>query len=223
MKLIALIRAYNEEKSIGQVIDKVRKYVDEIIVVDDASTDETYRRAREKGARLFQHAVNQGPGAALATGLKAALSEGADIAVLLDADDQHDPSEIPNLIKPILEGSADTVTGSRFLQFQKMPLFRRIGNHFFNFITFLLFGIWSSDTQSGFRAFNRKAMENLKIKTGGMEVASELMAEIKRCKLRLKEVPIKAIYTSYSMSKGQGFSVGLKTLVKIFIYKLNKK
>jgi len=103
-----------------------------------------------------------------------------------------------------------------------MPLFRRIGIPFFNLITFLLFGIWSTDSQSGLRAFNRKVAENLEIFTGGMEVSSEIIKEVKAHKFKLKEVPIKAIYTTYSLSKGQGFFVGLKTLMKLLILKLNK-
>jgi len=138
----------------------------------------------------------------------------------LDADGQHDPDDIPKLIKPIISGDADFVVGSRFLEKQSMPLFRKLGNYFYNLVTWILFGIRSSDTQSGMRAFNKKAAEGLEIITRGMEVSSEIIKEIKIRRLRLKEVPIKAIYTPYSLSKGQGFMVGLKTLIKLLILKL---
>ena len=222
MKLVAVIPAYNEEKNIGQVIRGVKKYARNIIVIDDGSTDRTEQIALENGAKVYCHLINRGLGGALATGIKAALLEEADIVLTLDADGQHDPDEIPKIVKPIIEDKADFVIGSRFLQHQPVPLFRRLGNYFFNFITFFLFGIWSTDSQSGMRAFNKKAAENLEIYTNKMEVSSEILNEIQVRHLRLKEVPIKSIYTSYSLSKGQGFIPGLKTLIKLFILKLTK-
>lgn len=222
MRLAAVIPAYNEEKNIGHIIQGVKKHTDNIIVIDDGSKDKTCQIAHRAGAKVYRHLINRGLGGALGTGIKAALLEGADIIVTLDADGQHDPEEIPELLKPIMEGRADIVIGSRFLKTQDMPLFRRSGNYFLNLVTFFLFGIWSTDSQSGMRAFNKKAAENLEIITSGMEVSSEIIKEIKFHKLRLKEVPIKAIYTSHSLSKGQGFFPGLKTLIKLFILKLTK-
>jgi UDP-N-acetylglucosamine---dolichyl-phosphate N-acetylglucosaminyltransferase len=222
MNLVVIIPAYNEEKNIGQVIQGVKKYTSNIIVIDDGSKDQTFQIASQNGARVLHHLINRGLGGALSTGIKAALSERADIIITLDADGQHDPEEIPNLIKPIIEGQADVVIGSRFIKNQSMPLFRKAGNYFFNLITFFLFGIWSTDSQAGMRAFNKKAAENLEIFTSGMEVSSEIIKEIKSHNLRLKEVPIKAIYTDYSLSKGQGLIPGLKTLIKLLILKLTK-
>jgi len=220
MKIAAIIPAYNEEKNIGQVLRGVKKYADSIIVIDDGSGDKTAEKAMENGAKVYSHIINRGLGGALSTGIKAALLENSDIIVTLDADGQHDPDDIPKLIKPIISGDADFVVGSRFLEKQSMPLFRKLGNYFYNLVTWILFGIRSSDTQSGMRAFNKKAAEGLEIITRGMEVSSEIIKEIKIRRLRLKEVPIKAIYTPYSLSKGQGFMVGLKTLIKLLILKL---
>jgi len=222
MKLSVVIPAYNEAEGIGRVIQGVKKYTNNIIVIDDGSEDNTSQISLQNGAKVYRHIINRGLGGALGTGIKAALLDKADIIVTLDADGQHNPNEISKLIKPIIEEEADIVIGSRFLIRQPMPLFRRIGIPFFNLITFLLFGIWSTDSQSGLRAFNRKVAENLEIFTGGMEVSSEIIKEVKAHKFKLKEVPIKAIYTTYSLSKGQGFFVGLKTLMKLLILKLNK-
>ncbi len=222
MKLVAIIPAYNEEKNIGWVINGVKKYTDNIIVIDDGSEDKTYQIAYQSGVKVYHHLINRGLGGALSTGVKAALLDEADIIVTLDADGQHSPKEIPCLLTPIVEGKADIVIGSRFLNPQKMPLFRRTGNYFFNLITFFLFGIWTTDSQSGMRAFSKKVAENLEIFTSGMEVSSEIMKEIKFHKLKFKEAPIKAIYTPYSLSKGQGFFVGLKTLIKLLILKFTK-
>lgn len=222
MKTVVIIPAYNEEKNIGRVIQGVKKYTQNIIVVDDGSKDKTYQIALEKGAKVFHHLINRGLGGALGTGIKAALLDGADIIVTLDADGQHNPDEIPHLLKPVMEDKADIVIGSRFLRIQPMPFFRRVGNYFFNLITFFLFGIWCSDSQSGMRAFNKKVAESLDGLTSGMEVSSEIIKEIKFHKFRLKEIPIKAIYTPYSLSKGQGLISGLKTLIKLIILKLTK-
>ena len=222
MKLVVIIPAYNEEENIGKVIKDVKKYTEDIIVVDDGSKDGTLRAACQSGANVCRHIINRGLGGALGTGIKAALLAGADIIVTLDADGQHNPADIPCLLKPITEGKADIVIGSRFLKYQRVPCFRRFGNYFFNLITFFLFGVWTTDSQSGMRAFNKKAAEKLDIYTSGMEVSSEIFKEIKTHRLRFKEVPIKAIYTPYSLSKGQGFGVGLRTLRKLITLKFIK-
>lgn len=222
MNLVVIIPAYNEEKNIRQVISGVKKYTNNIIVIDDGSTDRTSQIAKLAGAKVYRHLINRGLGGALGTGIRAALLEEADIIVTLDADGQHDPDEIPKLIKPIIDGETDFVVGSRFLERQPMPIFRRFGNYFYNLITWLLFGTLTSDSQSGMRVFNRNVAEKIEIFTSGMEVSSEIFAEIKYHKLKIKEVPVRAIYTSYSLSKGQGFFVGLKTLIKLLILKLIK-
>lgn len=219
-KLTVVIPAYNESRHLGPVIESVKKYTPDIVVVDDGSGDETSEVAQKSGAKVYRHPVNRGLGGALGTGIKAALQDGADIIITMDADGQHDPQEIPELIKPIENNEADVVIGSRFLTSQKnMPLLRRLGIPFFNIVTFLLFGIWTTDSQSGFRAFNRKAAQNLDVFRGGMEISSAILKGIKSHRLNLKEVPITAIYTTYSLSKGQGLCTGFKTLLKLLTLK----
>ena len=222
MNLVVVIPAYNEEKNIEKVILGVKKYTKSIIVINDGSTDKTSKIAENAGAKVYSHLINRGLGGALSTGIKAALFWLADIIVTLDADGQHDPDEIPKIIKPIIEDKADIVIGSRFLVSQPIPIFRRMGNLFLNLITFFLFGIWSTDSQSGMRAFNKRGAENLEIYTNGMAVSSEILKEAHLHRLKIKEVPIKSIYTEYSLSKGQGFIPGLKTLFRLFILKLIK-
>ncbi len=221
-KLIVIIPAYNEAKTIGNVIQGVKKYTDNIIVIDDGSKDNTYQTALQSGAKVYRHQINRGLGGALGTGIEAALLNDGDIIVTLDADGQHNPNEIPNLIKPIIKGKADIVIGSRFLKNQSMPFFRRLGNYFFNLMTFIFFGIYTTDSQSGMRAFNKKVAQNLKIYTNKMEVSSEIIKQVRANQFRLKETHIKAIYTPYSLAKGQGFFVGLKTLGKLLILKLTQ-
>ena len=219
MKLTVVIPAYNEEKNIGEVIEAVKKYTKDIIVVDDCSTDKTGEISIKRGAKVLRHIVNRGLGGALGTGIKSAILDGADIIVTLDADGQHDPDDIPKLTKPIIDREADFVVGSRFLGKQKMPPFRVFANKFGNFITFIFWEIKSSDTQSGFRVFNNCGAQKIEILSNGMEVSSEIIKEIKSNKLRMKEIPIKAIYTPYSLSKGQGLLTGIKTFLKLLILK----
>lgn len=221
MKTAAIIPAFNEEKTIGAVLAKVKGQVDQIIVVDDGSKDKTYQIAKAEGVLVYRHSVNRGLGGALGTGIKAALSNNADIIVTLDADGQHEPAEIKSLMEPIMAGESDVVIGSRFLTRQPMPLSRRLGNKFFNFIMLMLFGIKTTDSQSGMRAFSKKAAEKIELYTNGMEVSSEILKETKCKRLKMREVPIKSIYTDYSLSKGQNPILGIKTFIKFLWHSSN--
>jgi glycosyltransferase involved in cell wall biosynthesis len=218
--IVAVIPAYNEEKTIGPILEKARSFADKIIIVDDGSTDKTAEIAKQYGVGVLSHVINRGLGAALRTGFAAALKENAEMVVTLDADGQHNPEDIPKLIEPIKNGSADAVIGSRFLKNEKAPLFRKIANWVGNAVTYLFFGIWVTDSQSGFRAFSRKALLKIHLKSSGMEVSSEIIKEIKRNNLRLAEVPIKPVYTKYSMSKGQNLLEGVKTVFQLILRRL---
>ncbi len=222
MKIFAVIPAYNEETTIAEVLQKTKPFVDQIILVNDGSSDQTAQRALAQGVRVVNHSVNRGLGASLGTGFAAAQYLGADAVITLDADGQHDPAEIKKFIEAIEHG-ADVVIGSRMLTgFEGMPWYRQVAQVLGNLVTFCLFGAWVTDSQSGFRAFTRFALQQIQIKTNRMEVSSEIIAEAKRHKLNLVEVPIKAIYTEYSLSKGQSFFVGLKTLIKLVLRRINQ-
>ena len=221
MNVVAIIPAFNEEKTIGDVIESTKSFVDKIIVVNDGSDDRTQQIAKSKGAYVVTHVINRGLGAAIGTGFEVALRERAAIAVTLDADGQHDPNEIQKFIDAIEQG-ADVVIGSRMLTRKGMPWHRQVANLLGNFVTFFLFGAWVSDSQSGFRAFSNYALEKIQIQTNRMEVSSEIIAESKHKNLKLVEVPIKAIYTDYSLSKGQGFFVGIKTLIKLVVRRITQ-
>lgn len=225
MKLTIIIPAYNEESTIGHVIQQVRAVnlpdaEKEIVVVNDGSTDQTEAIARSKGAVVIQHIINRGLGGALGTGIEAALRRGADILVTCDADGQHSPDDIRKVVEPIRMGQADVVIGSRMLETGGMPWTRRMANRLANLVTLVLFGIRTTDSQSGLRAFSRSAAKQIRIRTNTYEVSSEICGEIGRHRLKFIEVPIQAIYTDYSLSKGQGFTVGLKTLFRLILTKL---
>jgi glycosyltransferase involved in cell wall biosynthesis len=218
MKIVIVIPAYNEEKTIGKLIDQLKNQgYRRIIVVDDGSEDRTYKIASSKNAEVFRHIFNRGLGGALRTGFAAALKNGADLIVTMDADLQHSVSDIPKLVSPVINKEADVVIGSRMLDFRDMPLSRRLANKIANFFTWLFFGLKVTDSQSGFRCFSKKALAKMDLTSNKMEISSEIIQEIKRNNLRLKEIPIKSIYTSYSLSKGQNLILGIKTLIKLIL------
>jgi len=217
---IAVIPAYNEATQIAEVIKNTSAFVDCVVVVDDGSRDNTAQVARAAGAIVVQHPINRGLGATLGTGIQAARLMGGEVIITLDADGQHEPSEIPLFIEAIFSGY-DAVLGSRMLECKgNMPLQRRVYQRIGNMLTYLLFGLFVSDSQSGFRAFSGTAADQLEIRTDRMEVSSEIVSEIRRKQFTWTEVPITAIYTEYSMSKGQSFGVGVKTAIKLILHRL---
>ena len=225
MKTAVIIPALNEESTIRNVLRKAKNMnpSEDIFVIDDGSNDRTAEVARTENVRVHKHVINRGLGGAIGTGLALVKLYHYDIAITLDADGQHEPEDCKKVIQPILEGKADVVIGSRLLEGQGMPAIRKMYNLAGNIFTWVIFGIWTTDSQSGFRAFSKKAIDLMEIKSNRMEVSSEIFKEIKRHGLRLQEVPIKAIYTEYSQSKGQNFFMGVKTLVRLVILRIRNK
>lgn len=222
--ILILIPAYNEEKTIGSVIESLKRhgYVN-ILVVDDGSTDKTGEIVNGLNVYVVKHLFNSGLGSALSTGFTAARIINPEIIVTYDADAQHDPKDIKKMIEPIRRDEADIVIGSRMLVRTGMPRKRIVYNKIANFITFIIYGFSISDTQSGLRAFNRKAYNLINIDTARMECSSEIIYKIKRTGLRFKEVKVKPIYTDYSLSKGQGLGVGIKTLIELILDRLTRR
>lgn len=221
MNPLIIIPAFNEEKAIGAVLSDLAKHgYKNVLVINDGSSDKTEEIVKKHNVKYIKHSINRGLGGALGTGLAAAKQMGVDIAITFDADGQHATEDLEKVIKPLKSGEADVVIGSRLLNPEGMPMHRRAFNWIGNIVTFVLFGVWVTDSQSGLRAFSRKALSVIDIKTNKMEVSSEIIREIGANKLRLKEVPIKAIYTEYSLSKGQNFLVGVKTFIKLVIHRL---
>jgi len=195
IKVLAGIPAYNEAGYIGSIVLQAKQYVDEVIVVDDGSRDNTARIAELAGARVIRHDKNRGKGAAIQSILAEAKRRNPDILILLDADSQHDPNEIPALIKAILEGS-DLVIGSREAQKGKTPTYRRIGQKVLLRSTRLLIKNRLSDSESGFRALSPKAINELELKENGFAIESEMISCAADKNLKITEVPISNIYTT---------------------------
>jgi len=194
VRVLAGIPAYNEASYVGSIVLQARQYVDEVIVVDDGSTDNTARIAELAGATVICRDKNRGKGAAIQSILAEAKRRNPDILILLDADSQHDPNEIPAFLKAILEGS-DLVIGSREAQKDRTPTYRRIGQKVLLRSTRLLTKNRLSDSESGFRALSRKAIDELKLKENGFAVESEMITDAADKNLKVAEVPISNIYT----------------------------
>ena len=192
--ILAGIAAYNEARYVGSIVLQARQYVDKVIVVDDGSTDNTAKVAELAGAAIIRHTENRGKGAAIQSILAEAKKINPDVLVLLDADSQHDPNEIPALIKPISEGF-DLVIGSREDQKDKTPRYRRIGQKVVLRSTRLASKANISDSESGFRALSPKAINELELKANGFAIESEMITLAADKNLKITEVPISNIYT----------------------------
>ncbi|MCD6478158.1 MAG: glycosyltransferase family 2 protein [Candidatus Aenigmarchaeota archaeon] len=196
-KVFAVIPGYNVEKTVGNVVRETKKYVDEVIYVDDGSFDNSAKVAKKEGVLVIKYKPNMGKGFALRTGFKTAIRLGADVIITLDSDGQHYPKYIPKFLK-ILDMGYDVVVGSRYAgRFYTFPR-NVIGNFGLNFITnFLSYGPqnlfrhkWLGDTQSGYRAFRVEALKKMNLTSNRYEIEGELTFEIAKNNLKVKEIPI---------------------------------
>ena len=196
--IIACVPAYNEERTIAQVIIKTMKHVDKVIVCDDGSKDMTGEIARRLGAEVVYHEKNEGYGASLRSLFNRARELDANVTVTLDADGQHNPSEIPLLIESVLDGKADVVVGSRFLgdseKRNNVPRYRRMGIRMITGLTDATSKNGVSDAQSGFRAYSQKALKILRLNENGMGISVEVLMEAKKQGLTVVEVPTSCNY-----------------------------
>jgi glycosyltransferase involved in cell wall biosynthesis len=222
-KIFIALPAYNEERVIAETIEEIRSHgYKHIVIADDGSTDNTFEKAKETGVHTVKHKINRGKGAATKTAMEASYLLGADIVVTLDSDGQHDPKDIKEIIKPILKRKCDVVLGSRLINPEGMPKYKILHNQLGNTLTWMLYGLWVTDSQSGFRAYSRKAIEFIDTRGDRYEFESEIIQEISRHKLRFEEVPIQVRYTDYSMNKPvkQSLGNGIKTAYKLLLKKV---
>jgi len=230
-RVLVIIPAYNEEKSIGMVIDRIQKTAAgvDIVVVDDSSSDNTVKIAQEKGTRVLCHPVNLGPGAATQTGYKYALEYPYDFIVQLDADGQHEPRYINDLLSVLQSDSADMVIGSRFLGIQgyKPSLIRRTGMKIFAVIVSLIVGQRITDSSSGFRALKRELVEffaNVNYPSDYQDADVLMLAHF--AGFRIKEVPVvmQENLSGKCLLIGYGFLYyGFKMLLSIIVTLLRER
>jgi glycosyltransferase involved in cell wall biosynthesis len=215
-KVIAVLPAYNEGKRISAVVRKVKEYVDEVVVADDGSKDDTSKEAALAGAVIVRHRVNLGKGAALQTGVQAAILRGAETIVLMDADGQHPPEKIPELVEKIQSGNFDIVFAFRKHD-REMPGYRRFGNQWLNFSVRFLFGMLVSDVWCGFRAFGADIYPQIHWQRRNCSVDVEMALRAAQHKLRYCEIPIPTIY--HDVYKGVSIVDGIRLLLNILIWR----
>ena len=191
MKTYAIIPAYNEEGHITEVIEKTKAHANNIIVIDDGSTDKTYDIAKKTGVIVLKHVINLGKGAALKTGCDYAIKNGANILINLDSDGQHDPNEIPKFLEELK--TSDLVKGVR--QFGgDMPFIKRAWNFGISRLFSILYGKGIYDQQCGFRVLTAETYKKIRWKSTDYLVETEILVNLLKVGLKLKEVPIKTIY-----------------------------
>ena len=218
---IACIPTFNEESSIADMVKKSIPYVDKVIVCDDGSTDNTAKRAKESGAIVITHEKNQGYGAAIATLFDYARKQNAQIMITIDGDGQHNPDQIPLLINAITTHNVDVVIGSRFLDDStKASSYRKTGIKIITSAANYGTNFKVSDSQSGFRAYSKDAIDAIHPTEQGMSVSTEILLKISNKGLSIAEVPITISYdgdTSEQHSIPHGVSVLMNTLKYVSI------
>ena len=204
--IVAGMPMYNEEETIGTVVTKALRHVDAVICIDDGSSDSSARIAEKCGAIVVRHRVNRGYGGALKSLFIKAREMSVDALVVLDSDGQHETSDIPKLLQPILSREADFTIGSRFIDGgggTDMPAYRRLGIKVITAASNLSSDLGIKDTQSGFRAFSRSAIERLRFDSEGMELSLEMLEDAHDKELSIKEVPT---IIRYDVPKGSNFT-----------------
>jgi glycosyltransferase involved in cell wall biosynthesis len=222
VKILAGIPCHNTESSIANLIVLTKPYVSGIVVVDDGSTDKTAQIASSAGAVIISHSKNKGYGEAIKSCFSAAQNVDADVLVTFDGDGQHNPSDIPAILKPILNKEADIVIGSRFLETSNnIPNYRKIGINLINFLWNANAKIKVTDTQSGFRAYDAHVLKALSISNKGMGASIEILEQARQKQMRIKEVGIDCSYennNSYLSLKSvrHGMNVAFFTIMARF-------
>lgn len=218
-----IVPCYNEKTVIRQTLLGIINTGFSIVVVDDGSTEDIYAEVQDLSVYYLRHIINLGQGAALQTGMDFAVQHGAQAVVHFDADGQHDPKEISTVLHPILNQECDVVIGSRFMKNSKaenIPFSRKIILQLGRVFNKIFTGFWLTDAHNGFRALSINALKKIKLQENRMAHATEILQQIKKEKLTLKEVPVHIIYSEYSIAKGQSPWNAINILIDMTIRKL---
>ena len=203
MYLLACLPAYNEEGVIGELIKKITPLVDSVVVCDDGSTDLTSKESQDAGAFVIQHKQNKGKGAALQSLFDFARHSNADVIVTIDGDGQFLPEEIPKLTEDIKNGKSDIVIGYRFETEKDMPSYRKIGNKVLDELSKTASNLNLRDTQSGFRAYSKKAIEKINFKNNGFVADSEILIDASTKDLTISEQHVTVLYNTGTRTSTQ--------------------
>lgn len=215
-KIVAILPAYNQEKNIANLIREVKQHVSETIVVSDGSTDRTAEIAAESGAIVPDPCNKRGKGNAIIRGIDVSKSLKPDVILLMDSDGQHNPEEIPKLLKPVIKDEADLVIGSRFLGILRTSNINKVGNCLLNLLHFLLTFKWVSDAESGYRVFKAEKIYGLNLTALRYEIESDALLEAIDKKLRIKEVPITIVKEEKGITLLDGLRIGMFIILKKF-------
>ena len=209
MEKVAILAAYNLEDTIGEIVERTKKFVDAVIVVTDGSKDETNSKAGEAGAECPSHTYTRGKGFAVRKGIEFSNKFEPKYIILMDADGQHLPEEIPDLLQPILDGEADMVVGSRMKGELRTSTTNRIGNFFLKLISFTITKHWFTDTESGFRVFKADKLYGLELNAISYEIESELLLKSLHNGLKVVEVPITVPIAVPGVTVQDGIKMGM--------------
>ncbi len=193
-KYCVILPAYNESGRIGQMVTKVLEYCKDVIVVDDGSKDQTANDAKSAGASVIIHEVNQGKGAALETGFRVAAERGFEFIITMDADGQHDPSDMAGMIAEYEKTQKPVIIGNRMDNPVNMPLVRRMTNRFMSWLLSRKMGQWVPDTQSGYRLYKCDVIKFLKSDSNRFAAESEVLLNLAEAGIQMGSAPIKVIY-----------------------------
>jgi glycosyltransferase involved in cell wall biosynthesis len=207
-RIVAILPAYNLERSIAAIVERTQPFVDAVLVVADGSKDGTAQAARAAGAEVPEPEAVRGKGFAVIKGIEHSKRLGAGIVILMDSDGQHLPEEIPGVVQPLLEGRAELVVGSRMLGTLRTSTINRFGNFGLKIISFLVTGRWMTDTESGFRAFLAEKLWELRLDSRGYEIESELLLRSLHKGWRIVEVPITVPFAVPGVTVKDGLKVG---------------
>ncbi|GAB4026235.1 glycosyltransferase family 2 protein [Spirosoma koreense] len=218
-RVFILIPSYNEAAVIRTTIESVKGPY-EIVLIDDASTDNTHQVVANLPIYYLRHSVNLGQGAALQTGMTFACQQGAEVVVHFDADGQHNPDDIPRFIAELERRNLDVLLGSRFLKKedrQSVPFFKQIVLKIATFVNGIVTGLWLTDAHNGFRVMNRRSIELIQLKENRMAHATEILSQIHRHGLKVGELSTHITYSSYSKAKGQSWMNSFNILFDLFV------
>ncbi len=193
---VVLVPAFNESKSLGSLIPEIRRYLPEVLVIDDGSTDESARVAARAGASVLRHSKNSGKGAALQTGFQYVLEKGYEGCLVIDGDGQHSPKDIPLFLKAAEETSAAMVIGNRMGDVRYMPIVRRLTNRLMSSVLSYLLKENIPDTQCGYRYIRSNLLKTIELQSLRYDIESELSIEARRNGFHITSVPIQTIYSN---------------------------
>jgi glycosyltransferase involved in cell wall biosynthesis len=222
---LAVIPCCNEEASVGSVVLKTKRFVNQVLVVDDGSSDGTTKVAKDAGAIVISHRKNRGKGAAIRTGFRYALENDFEYVVTIDGDGQHNPLEIPKLLDNVVNNGHDVSIGYRVGNDTEMPMWRRVGKRVLDYTTGMGTGGFITDSQCGFRAFNRKAVEAItpKLRGEAFSVESEQLIHAHESGLRMANTSVTCKYKDLKTSTKNPASHGVSVLLYVFLVVVKRR